>query len=128
MHNNIEANIIATFNGQKISYDAIVKGSELKLYRAEQTLYELRMKKLRDLLVSEFIKLDPKNSHLKLTDYISKVIATDVSVKEPLVDAFIKKRGIKQSSINAKLKGQRRKHIKGLQVKDKVELWYQQQL
>lgn len=119
--------VIANIGNEAISLATIVKGNELEIYKAEQSLYELQMAGLRNVLISKLIRKDPRSNGLSENDYLTQFVVNPAPVTDEQVDRFIKLRRIPQEKINTNLKEQARRFLVSQQLASQIDSWLEVQ-
>ena len=116
--------VVATIKGEPISLQQISRGNELEIYQAEKTLFDLRMRNLKALLIGRLIKLDSRSNGLSENEFIARFIAKPTPVTDAMVDVFIAQRKIAEDKINTNLKEQVRSFLLKQQIAQQVDQWF----
>ncbi len=109
--------------GKDVSYDELHKGIESDIYEAEMKVYELKMNRLRALVLERLMAADPRKKGMSNDEFLDKHIATEIKIKKEEIDAFIKKRQIPAEHINDVLKGRIEKFLVMEKKKVAVDAW-----
>lgn len=117
-------NVVASLNGDKITYQMIERGSEMELYEAEMKLFDIRMTNLKQMLIGRLIKLDPRSQGLDEQQFINKFIAQPIRVTEELVDNFAKQRRIPADKMDEELKKKIRQYIRSQNYMSQIDTWF----
>lgn len=122
-----KAGLAANISGKEISNEDLYKGVENDIYEAEMKVHEIKMNKLRALLLEKLMEADPKKKGLTNDEFLEKHIASKVSVSAKEIQAFIKERGIDKKIVNAQMKERIKKFV-GMEKKKKaVDNWVAKQ-
>lgn len=112
--------------GKEISEGELTKGIESDLYDAEVKVYDLKIARLRAILLERLMESDPAKKNMSNDEYLEKVIAKgklDPSQKQ--IDEFIKERAIPKEHLNDQMK-ERVKQFLSMELKKKaVDDWMQ---
>ena len=116
--------IIATFNGDDISYKTVERGSEMDIYDAEMKLYDIRMNRLKEILIEKLIKLDQRSKGLSNQQFIDKYITKPLKVTDAMITGFIRQKRIPAEKVDNKLKQQVRQYLQGQHYVRQIETWF----
>jgi len=115
--------VVAKINGQEITETEMVTGITSEIYETEKKVYELKMNKLRSLILEKFMNAHPEKKNLTNDEFLEKVIAKDIKISSAEVDKFVKERGIPKESLTPELK----ERVKGFLTMEKkkgaVDVW-----
>ncbi len=120
--------IVATINGESISYSQIRENDALEIFKARESLYELEYAGLKSILIPKLIKLDPRSSNLTENQFISQFVVTPPNITEQDVDRFIQERRIPQEKINQNLKQQAQRFLAQQVVTQQLDQWFNEQI
>lgn len=109
-------NAAAKINGTIITVDELTDGAENELYEAEMKVYELKMNRLKGLVLKKLMEADPayKGDNDKFLD---EQIAKNIKVSEQDINAFAEERKIPKDNLNEQLK----ERIKQFLINDKKQ-------
>ncbi|MBK23100.1 MAG: hypothetical protein CME70_03760 [Halobacteriovorax sp.] len=105
----------AKLNGKAISHAEITKGIEAEIYEAEMKLHELKMNKLKAIVLEKLMNNHPKKKGLSNDEFLDKIIAAGAKVEKTDIDKFVKERNIPKEHIN----DQMTERIKGFLLREK---------
>lgn len=105
----------AKLNGEIITYAQIRKGIESEIYDAESKVHELKMNKLKALVLEKLMNKNPKKKGLTNDEFLDKIIASKVVITKVEIDKFVKERKIPKEHINDQMK----ERIKGFLLREK---------
>ena len=66
-----------------------------EIYEAEMKVYELKMNRLKALILEKLMDKDPKKKGMTNDAYLEKYIVSEIKISEDKIAAFIKERKIK---------------------------------
>jgi protein-disulfide isomerase len=115
------------FKGETISEDELYKGIESDLYEAEMKVYEIKMNKLRSLILEKLISSDPKKGSLSNDEFLKKHISSGKGPSAKDIEAFVKERKIPKQHLNDQMKERIKKFLEVELQKKAVELWVAKQ-
>lgn len=117
----------AKLNGKAITYAEVTKGIEAELYEAEMKVHELKMNKLRAIVLENLMNSHPKKKNLTNDQFLDQIIASKVTVEKTDIDKFIKARNIPKEHVNDQMK----ERIKGFLLREKkkeaIDKWVNEQ-
>tara|TARA_B100000886_G_C20380960_1_gene473904 strand:- start:51 stop:1121 length:1071 start_codon:yes stop_codon:yes gene_type:complete len=124
------------FSGKTYSKKELVKGHESDIYELEKKLFELKMNRvkgliLKNLIDSEIAKLsnsDASKKGMSEEQYVEQYIVSNVKVTPTEVQKFIEERKIPSQHINDQLKDRIQKFIIQGKTKDIVDSWMNQKI
>lgn len=98
-------------------------GIESELYEAEKKIFEIKMAKLKSMLLEKMMKSDPKSEGLSNDQYMDKFIAEKIKISQKQITAFIKERKIPKEHINPQVKERIKNFLVIEEKKVAVEKW-----
>jgi protein-disulfide isomerase len=116
----------ASINGEKITVDQMNKGIEIDVYDAQMKLYDLKMGKLKALILEKFINADPRKKSLTNDQFLEKYIASTVKVSEKDVQDFVVKRKIPKQHLDDNMKGRIKKFLAVELKREAIDNWVSQ--
>ena len=111
------------FNGKTYTTTELVQGHENDIYELEKKLFELKMNRVKGLVLKKLIESDPRKGSMSEEQFVEKFIVSKVKVSEAEVQAFIKERKIPEQHINDQLKDRIQKFIKQGKTQELVDAW-----
>lgn len=115
--------VVAKINGQDVSEAELLDGITSEIYEAEMKVYELKMNRLRAMMLEKFMNAHPEKKNLSNDEFLDKVIAKDLKISEAEVEKFIKDRGIPKESVTADLKNRINGFLLMEKKKGAVDIW-----
>lgn len=115
--------LVAKIGGREISEEELYSGIESDIYEAEVKLYEIKMNKIRAMMLEVFMNNDPRKDGLSNDEFLTKYIAKDISVTEKDIESFIKERQIPASNINAQMKERIKNYLEVEKKREAVDKW-----
>ncbi|WP_444997634.1 DsbA family protein [Aliikangiella sp. IMCC44359] len=122
------SSVAASINGDVITYKEIDKANKIAIYEAEKKLYELRMGKLKEILIPKLIQLDPLSKNMDENEYITQHIVKAADISEEQVLEFAKKQKIPDDKINEELKQRIRQYLNGQKITQRLNIWFNEQI
>ena len=115
----------AKINGKVITMDELLNGVESELYEAQMKVHEIKMNRLRALVLKKFMEADPKFKGNN-DDFLEKHIASKVTVSQKQIDAFVKERKIPKAQLNENLKAKIKEFLEREEKRKAIENWMAQ--
>lgn len=122
--NAASEDVVASFNGEPITYQMIEQGSEMELYEAKLKLFDIRMTSLKEMLIGRLIKLDPRSKGLDQQQFINRYIAKPIRVTDKMVSDFAKKQRIPADKLDQDLKSKVRQYLRSQNYMSQVDAWF----
>lgn len=114
---------VAKVNGEVITKDDLYKGIESEIYEAEKKVHEIKMNRLRAILLERYMQADKRKAGLSNDEYLEKYIAKDSKVSKKDIEAFIKERKFPKEHVNDQMKDRIKKFLGLEQKKKAVDQW-----
>lgn len=115
--------LVAKIDDKEITEDELYRGIESDIYEAEVKLYEIKMNKIRAMILEVFMNNDSRKEGLSNDEFLEKYIAQDISVTEKDIESFIKERQIPASNINAQMKERIKNYLEVEKKREAVDKW-----
>ncbi len=114
--------VAAKVNGKELTYDELLEGVENDLYEAEMKVYEIKMNRLRALVLKKFMEADPayKGDNDK---FLNEQIAKSIKVSDKAIMAFAKQRNIPKENLNDQLKDRIKKFLENEEKQKAIDAW-----
>ena len=116
------------FQGKVYTTKELTQGHENDIYELENKLYELKINRVKGLVLKNLIEADPRKGNLSEEQFVEKYIVSKVKVTEKEVQAFIKERKIPQQHINDQLKDRIQKFIIQGKTQELVDAWLDEKM
>ncbi len=118
-----KAGVAAKFGDVEITNKELMSGIESDVFEAEMKIHEIKMNRLRALILEKLINGDKRKKGLSNDEFLEKYIAKGKDVSDKDIDAFVKERNIPKQHMNDQMKA-RIKAFLSMDVKRKaVEEW-----
>jgi protein-disulfide isomerase len=111
------------FDGKVYTTKELVKGHENDIYELENKLFELKMNRVKGLILKRLIDSDSRKGSLTEEQFVEKHIVNNVKVTDTEIKAFIKDRKIPEQHINDQLKDRIQKFIIQGKTQELVDSW-----
>lgn len=117
-------NSLALKIGDKtMTKDEVFSGIEGEIYQKEQELFELKMAKIKSLVLSELIRLDPSRGTMTDEEFLAKNVSSQISIKNEDVEAFANDKKIPKQHMTPEMKDRIKKFLEIDAQKIAVETW-----
>jgi len=114
------AGIVAKIGGVTITEEELIGDDKLEFYEVRKREYELKMKRLKALLVKKLIGKEAEKAKMSLDDFIDKKIASGSGkISDSEFNKFVKTKKIPKDQITDQLKDRIRTYMKE-QKRDKL--------
>ena len=111
------------FNNKTYTTKELIRGHENDLYELENKVFELKMNRVKGLLLKNLIENDKRRGNLTEEQFVDKFIVNSVKVSESEIQKFIVERKIPSQHINDQLKDRIQKFIIQGKKKEIVDSW-----
>lgn len=109
-------------NGKVLSVSDVNESVESELYEAEMKVYEIKMNRIRSLVLKTFMEADPKFKGDN-DKFLNEVIAKTVKVSDKDVDKFAKERGITKDRLNGPMKERIKAFLANEKKQEAIDKW-----
>ena len=97
--------VVAVVGGEKITEDDLFAGVEkATIFQKQMEVYEMRMNKLRSILLEKLMNADPRKKGMSNDEYMAKFVTGKAEPKKADIDKFIKERNIPKERINEQIR------------------------
>ncbi|MCF8060498.1 MAG: DsbA family protein [Bacteriovoracaceae bacterium] len=112
----------AMVNGKVITYSELTEGVENDLYEAEMKVHEIKMNRLKALVLKKFMEADPayKGDNDK---FLNEQIAKTIKITEKQIMAFAKERNIPKENLNDQLKERIKSFLENESKQTAIDNW-----
>ena len=97
--------VAARINGQEVSMAELEKGIESDLFEAESRLYEIKLNKLRQIVLERLIAADPRKKDLTENEFLEKYVTKAKRPSKKEINDFIKERQIPAENVTEEFRG-----------------------
>lgn len=118
---------VAKVSNTTITESDAFKDIQSEIYEAELKVYELKMNKLKALVLEKLMDQDPKKKGMTNDAYLDKFIVSKIVISEDKIAAFIKERKIPTKHINDQMKGRIRQFLSVDLKKKAIDTWMTKQ-
>lgn len=115
--------IVGAGAGVNVSEQELMEGSESSFYKLEKELYDLKLSKIRTLMVEKIMKADPKGKGLTNDQYFDRFIGSQINIKAEDIEKFIVDKKIPKEHINPQIRQKIQEHLKSQQGEQALEKW-----
>lgn len=116
------------FQGKTYTTKELVEGHENDIYELENKLFELKMNRVKGLILKNLIDSDPRKGQLSEEQFVQKHIVSNVKVTDKEIKAFIQERKIPEQHINDQLKDRIQKFIIQGKTQELVDAWLNEKI
>ena len=117
------ATVAAKFSDREISASELEHGIENDIFELEMKIHQLKMGRLRALVLQQVMESDPRSKNLSNDEYLDKYIAKGVKVSDKAIQGFIKERKIPENHVNEHMKERIKQHLMREAKKRAVDHW-----
>lgn len=114
--------IVAKMGDVTITQDEVRKGIETEIYEAEMKVYELKMAKLKSLILEKLMEKHPDKKGLSNDEFMEKHIASKVKVSEEDIKKLVQERKIPKEHVK-EMRERIVQFIKMEKQRDALEQW-----
>lgn len=115
--------VVAEIEGEKITEDQLFVGMEkAQLHQKEMELYDMKMNKLRAVILEKLIAKDDRKKDLSNDDFLEKYIAQGAEPSKSEIDNFIKERNIPKEQVD-QLMDRIKQYLSMEKKKESIEKW-----
>ncbi|MFX3675491.1 MAG: DsbA family protein [bacterium] len=115
--------IVAKIGDVEITEKEMLQGIESQVYDAEVKLHELKMGRIRSLVLKSLMEGDSRKKGLSNDEFLEKYIANDIKISNKDIDAFIAERKIPKENVNDQIKEKVRQFLEMEKKKEAIENW-----
>lgn len=115
--------VVAKIGDTEITEAEMLKSIEAQVYDAEVKVHELKMGRIRSLVLKTLMEADPKKEGLSNDEYLDKYIANNIKVSDKDINAFIEERKIPKENVNDQIKEKVRQFLEMEKKKQAIENW-----
>ncbi|MEI8347904.1 MAG: DsbA family protein [Pseudomonadota bacterium] len=119
--------LAAKVGGVEVTEAELTKGIEAEIFEAESKVFEIKMNKLRALVLEKLMEKDPRKKGMNNDEFLDKFIAKVGKPGKADVDKFIKERQIPQENVNDELKGRVEQFLTMESKRKTIEKWMGEQ-
>ncbi|MFZ8933474.1 MAG: DsbA family protein [Bacteriovoracaceae bacterium] len=113
--------------GEEVSYQQLYSGVENDIFELEQKIYELKMSRLKAIMLEQFMNKHPGKKDLSNDQFLEKYISKNSKPSEKEIQKFIQDRGLPKESINDQMRTRIINFISMEQKKKDVDVWLTEQ-
>lgn len=118
---------IAKIGNKIITEKDLFQGIEGDIFDAQMKLYDIKMNRLKAMILKELIDNHPKKAKLTNDQFLDKHIAKNISISQKDIDSFAKERRISKEQINEQMKERIIKYLEVQKKKIAVDQWMAKQ-
>jgi protein-disulfide isomerase len=119
---------VAKIGNQVLSENELRDGIEDEIYEAEKKLFDVKLNKIKSLMMKKFMESDPRSKGLSNDEYLEKFIAKNVKVTNDDIEKLIKERNFPREEVNDMVKEKIREYITNEKKKLSVDQWMSEQM
>ncbi|MBF0297695.1 MAG: DsbA family protein [Oligoflexia bacterium] len=118
-----KAGIAVKIAGREINYEEFYSGIEGDIFEAEQKLYEIKIDRIKAMLLKELMEKDPRKVGLTNDEFLIKYISKNKTPSSKDIDKFIEEKKIPKENINDEVKDRVKKYLEIELKKSAVDDW-----
>lgn len=115
--------IIANILGKDITEQEFYQGIESEIFEAEQKLYELKLDRLKAILLKELVNSAPEKKNLSNDEFLEKYISKGRKISDKEISKFAEERKIPTPELNNEVRERIRKYLDLEMKKAAVDEW-----
>ncbi len=115
--------VVAKIGETTVTEAEMLQGIESQVYDAELKLHELKMGRIRALVLKTLMEADPRKKGISNDEFLDKYIANNLKVSDKEITAFIDERKIPKENINDQIKEKVRQFLEVEKKKQAIENW-----
>jgi len=120
---NQPPDIVAKIGKEPINTRELEKGIEVEIFELEEKIFNLKMDRLKVIMLEKFMNLNPKKEGLTNDEFFERFIAKDIKLSKSEIDEFMKSRGITKDQLNPELLPRIETYLKENQKKKALDRW-----
>lgn len=120
---NNSSEVVAKIGNESINNKELEKGIEVEIFELEEKIFNLKMDRLKVIMLEKFMNLNPQKAGLSNDEFFEKFIAKDIKPTKSEINEFIKSRGITQDQLNPELLPKIETFLKENQKKKALDRW-----
>lgn len=122
-----KTDIVAKINNRNISLQELNASIKTPLYEAQIKVYDLQYAKLKNMLLEELVKMDPRGKNISFPEFMEKYVLKNVTVTERMVDEFITINKIPKNKIDGEYRGKVTQYLRTNLMKKQVTAWFEKE-
>tara|TARA_B100001971_G_scaffold215195_1_gene260260 strand:+ start:88006 stop:89016 length:1011 start_codon:yes stop_codon:yes gene_type:complete len=87
----------------EITHKELTQGIENEIYEEEKKIFDIKMSRMKALVLEKLMKNDPNKKGLTNDQYMEKYIAKNVKVSKSEIDNFVKEKQIPKERLNPQI-------------------------
>lgn len=115
--------VVAKIGDVTVTEQEMLQGIESQVYDAELKLHELKMGRIRAIVLKTLMEADSRKKDMSNDEFLDKYIANDIKVSDKEINAFIEERKIPKENINDQIKEKVRQFLEVEKKKVAIENW-----
>ena len=121
-----KAGIVAQTKEIEITEKELIKDIKADIFEKEMEIFELKMARLKSLLIEKLVKADPKAKGMSNDQYFAKYIEAGSEPTKKEIEAFIKKMNVPAKFLTDQYRARVKEHLMMQKRKDALENWLAQ--
>ena len=118
--------LAAVIGDEKITNKDLIKGLEAEIHRREMEIYNLKLNKLKSMILEKLMAKDPRKKELSNDEFLKKYISKKGEPTASEIESFIKERNIPKEQINDQIKDRIKQYLDMENKKVAVDEWMAQ--
>ena len=120
---NPNTTLAARFQNKEVTQKELNQGIEGEIFEFEMKIHNLRMTRLRALMLEKIIESDPKSKSLTRDEYLNRHIAKKIKITKPQIDQFIKEKKIPKKHLNEEMRKRIKAYLESEEKKKSIDAW-----
>ncbi len=119
-----KAGVVATIAGEEITDEMLVGEDKMEFFELKKREYELRMDKLKKIMVDRLVGAEAKKAGMSTEDYISKkIVKAEQKIAPAEFKKFLTERRIPESQINPQIEERIKAYLQTQKRQDSVNAY-----
>ena len=118
----------AQIGAEVISEEQLLYGIKNEIFELEEKIYQLKMDRLRAILLEKFLQQDPRKGNLTNDQFLQQFIAPNLQVTVPEVERFITTKEIPADQVNEQTRQRVQLFLLQEKRKHSVNQWLEEQM
>lgn len=121
--NIADKTLVAKMGSESVTTKEMSKGIEVEIYETEMKLYDLKMAKIKSIIIEKLMNADPNKKGLSNDQYMEKYIASSIKISKEEIEKFIAERKIPQEHLNDQMREKIEQYLKMEKQKSAIDSW-----
>jgi len=116
--------VVAKIGDEEITEEALIGEDKVDFFELEKQKFDLKMNRLKKLMVDKLIGAEAKKANMSLDDFINKkVVGGDIKITDKEYKKFVAEKHIPESQINPQIKERIMSYLQGNKKQELVDAY-----